>query len=62
MRNFSVRAKLTLAFSGLSLFVVLISLLAIRTLGAANDRFDNYVQGISARANTAHLVREAVDL
>ncbi len=62
MRNFTIRAKLTLAFSGLSLIVVLISLLAIRTLGAANDRFDDYVQGVSAMANTAHLMREAVDL
>ncbi len=61
MTNLSVRAKLSLAFAGLSLAVILISLLALKTLGDANARFESYVEGIGARANTAHLVREAVD-
>jgi methyl-accepting chemotaxis protein-1 (serine sensor receptor) len=61
MNNLSVRAKLTLAFAGLSLAVILVSLMAMRTLSQTNDRFEAYVNGISARATTAHLVKEAVD-
>ncbi len=62
MKNITVRAKLTLAFSGLSLAVIVIALLALKTLGDANLRFENYVHGIGARAETAHRVRESVDL
>ncbi|WP_394778210.1 methyl-accepting chemotaxis protein [Undibacterium sp.] len=62
MNNLTVRAKLTLAFGGLALLVLLIAGLALKTLGDANARFENYVNGINARANTAHLVREAIDL
>jgi methyl-accepting chemotaxis protein len=62
MKNMTVRAKLSLAFAGLSLTVIVISLLALKTLGDANLRFENYVHGIGARAETAHLVRESVDL
>jgi methyl-accepting chemotaxis protein-1 (serine sensor receptor) len=58
----TVRAKLAWAFGGLSLLVLLIAGLAVKTLGDANERFDSYVYGINARSNTAHLVREAVDL
>ncbi len=62
MDNMTVRAKLTWAFGGLALMVLLIAGLAVKTLGDSNARFENYVKGINARANTAHLVREAVDL
>jgi methyl-accepting chemotaxis protein-1 (serine sensor receptor) len=62
MANLTVRTKLSLAFTCLSVVVVLISLLAIKTLGDANAHFENYVHGIGARADTAHLIREAVDL
>jgi methyl-accepting chemotaxis protein-1 (serine sensor receptor) len=58
----TVRAKLTYAFGGLAVLVLLIAGMAVKTLGDANARFENYVNGINARANTAHLVREAVDL
>ena len=51
-----------MAFAGLALVVVLICIVALRTLSAANARFENYVRGIGARAEMAHLIREAVDL
>jgi len=62
MNTLTVRAKLTATFGGLAFLVLLIAGLAIKTLGDANDRFDGYVNGINARASTAHLVREAIDL
>jgi methyl-accepting chemotaxis protein-1 (serine sensor receptor) len=62
MNNMTVRAKLTWSFGGLTLLVLLIAGLAVKTLGDANERFESYVNGINARANTAHLVREAIDL
>lgn len=61
MKNLSVRAKLIFAFGGISLLVIIIAGLALQTLSKANDRFESYVNGIRARANTAHLVREAID-
>lgn len=62
MKNLTVRAKLTWAFGGLALLVLLIAGLSIKYLGDANQRFESYVNGINARASTAHLVREAIDL
>jgi methyl-accepting chemotaxis protein len=62
MNNLTVRTKLTWAFGSLVLFVLLIAALSIKTLGDANERFESYVNGINARASTAHLMREAVDL
>ena len=62
MNNLTVRAKLSLAFAGLSLAVVLISLLALRTLNEANNRFEDFARGIIARSDSAHMVRESVDL
>ncbi len=57
MNNPSVRAKLSLAFGALSALVLLIAGLSVKTLGDANERFEVFVNGINARANTAHLVR-----
>jgi methyl-accepting chemotaxis protein-1 (serine sensor receptor) len=62
MNTLTVRAKLTYAFGGLAFLVLLIAGMAVKTLGDANARFENYVNGVNARADTAHLVREAVDL
>ncbi|MDZ7922108.1 methyl-accepting chemotaxis protein [Rhodoferax sp.] len=62
MNNLTVRAKLTWAFGGLAFSVLLIGGMATKTLGDANDRFKNYVNGVNARSNTTHLVREAIDL
>ncbi len=62
MRNLTVKAKLILAFGVMASMLLLISGLALKRLGESNDRFEKYVAGINARANMAHLVREAVDL
>jgi len=59
--NMTVRAKLTLAFGGLATMVLLVSAFAISTLGDSNARFENYVDGISARATLAAELRSAVD-
>ena len=62
MNTLTVRSKLILAFVSLSLAVILIALLALKTLSDSNRNFESYVHGVGARADTAHLVREAVDL
>jgi methyl-accepting chemotaxis protein len=62
MKNMTVRAKLTWAFGGLSLMVLLISGLAMKSLSDANARFAQYVNGSNKRANVAQQVRESVDL
>lgn len=62
MNTMTVRAKLTWAFGGLALLVLLIAGMAIKTLGDANARFENYITGINERSDTAHMVREAIDL
>jgi methyl-accepting chemotaxis protein-1 (serine sensor receptor) len=59
--NMTVRAKLTLAFGGLALLVLLIAALSWKALSDANGAFENYVKGINARAEMAQGVRLAVD-
>ena len=62
MNTMTVRAKLTWAFGGLAFLVLLIAGIAIKTLGDSNARFENYINGINERSDTAHMVREAIDL
>ena len=62
MSKLTVRGKLTWAFGGLAFLVLLVAGLSIKFLGDANQRFESYITGINARASTAHLVREAIDL
>jgi methyl-accepting chemotaxis protein len=62
MKDLTVRAKLGWTFGGLLLVVMLIAALAVQFLGNANARFNGYVKGINVRADTAHLLREAIDL
>ncbi|MDR3368666.1 methyl-accepting chemotaxis protein [Rhodoferax sp.] len=62
MNTMTVRAKLTWAFGGLAFLVLLVAGMAIKTLGNAEANFENYVNGINARAEAAHAVREAIDL
>ena len=56
MNDMTVRAKLTLAFGGLAMMVLLVAGMAVKMLSDVNERFDKYVNGINARADTAHLV------
>ena len=62
MNNLTVRAQLTLAFGLLVFFLIGISILSVRSLSNFNAGFDQYVNGIMARANTAHRVRDAIDM
>ncbi|WP_310731976.1 methyl-accepting chemotaxis protein [Methylibium sp. Root1272] len=59
--NMTVRAKLTLAFGGLSVLVLLVAGLAVRSLADEHDQFVDYVHGVNARAQAAANVRSAVD-
>ena len=61
MNNVSVKFKLAIAFSLLTLLFLAISGLAIKALSSAEGNFQRYVNGIGERGTVAHLVREAVD-
>ncbi len=61
MNNVSVKFKLAVSFSLLTLLFLAISGLAIRALSSAEGNFQRYVNGIAERGTVAHLVREAVD-
>ncbi|NVI84141.1 methyl-accepting chemotaxis protein [Janthinobacterium sp. BJB401] len=62
MDKFTVRTQLTLAFGLLVFFLIGISILSVRSFSTFNAGFDQYVNGIMARANTAHRVRDAIDM
>lgn len=59
--NLTVKAKLTLVFGVLAFMVLLISGFAIKTLGNANERLTDFVNGINARALASAGVRTAVE-
>jgi methyl-accepting chemotaxis protein-1 (serine sensor receptor) len=62
MDKFTVRTQLTLAFGLLVFFLIGISILSVRSFSNFNASFDQYVNGITARANTAHRVRDAINM
>ena len=62
MDKFTVRTQLTLAFGLLVFFLIGISILSVRSFSNFNTSFEQYVNGIMARANTAHRVRDAIDM
>ena len=57
MNNLTVKKQLSLAFGALALLVLVVSLLGLRSLGAANDRFSGYVSGSNEREGLAMNVR-----
>jgi len=57
MNNLSVKQQLSLAFGALAILVLLVSLIALRGLSGANDRFSGYVSGAAERENLATAVR-----
>lgn len=61
MNSLTVSKKLTLAFGVLAALVFAIAGIAIRALSLDNDQFENFVNGINARALAAAQVMEAVD-
>ena len=61
MKNWSVKKQLSLAFGALAMLVLLVSLLALRGLSGANDRFAGYVGGAAERESMAVDVRIAAN-
>ena len=61
MNKLSVRARLTLVIGGMSLLAVAIATLSLIAIDRANDRLEDYVHGINARAEMAVDVRSAVN-
>ncbi len=57
----TVRGKLTLAFGALAAILLLVSGLALQSLGDANERFASFVQGVNARLLASYDLRTAVD-
>jgi methyl-accepting chemotaxis protein-1 (serine sensor receptor) len=57
----TVKAKLSLAFGLLAALVLLVSWLALNSLGDINESFSRYVQGVNARARAGADVRTGVD-
>jgi len=61
LQNFTVRSKLGWAFGILTLLVMIVSGLSLKSLSSANDRFSSYVNGLDARVKMAESVRTAID-
>ncbi|HEX5340904.1 MAG TPA: methyl-accepting chemotaxis protein [Duganella sp.] len=62
MKQLSVRAQLALAFGGMAVLLVMIAAISISSFLHLYQSFDEYVKGVRARSENAHLVHEAVDL
>lgn len=59
--RWSLRAKLLLAFSGVSALSLILAVLSVLSLTLLNKRFSNFVEGINTEAQAAADVRAAVD-
>lgn len=62
MKSMTVRAKLTWAFGGLALMVLLVAGLAMKSLSDADKDFSDYIDGVAQRGALVHEVRQSVDL
>src|SRR5450830_312174 len=60
-RYMTVRAKLTLAFGGLALIVLVASVVAISALTSSHQQLISFVDGIHTRGNLANNIRSAID-
>jgi len=56
----TVRAKLTLAFGGLALIVLVASVVAINALSTSNQQFVSFVSGIDTRAHLVEHIHASV--
>ena len=61
LKNLTIRAKLIAAFAGLSITVMFVAALSLKSLADSNERFSGFVNGINARALLAQQLRTAVD-
>ena len=57
MKKLTVKQQLSLAFGALAVLVLLVSLLGLRSLNSANERFSGYVSGPAERESLATDVR-----
>jgi methyl-accepting chemotaxis protein len=62
MKNLSVKKQLSLAFGALTLLVLVVSFLGLRSLGGAHDEFSGYISGPAAREALATDVRTFASL
>src|SRR6476620_2827368 len=62
LSNLSIGARLGATFALLACAVVAVSTFALNSLGASDDRFGNFVEGIDARAAITARLRTAVDV
>ncbi|HET8710539.1 MAG TPA: hypothetical protein VFM32_04135, partial [Spongiibacteraceae bacterium] len=53
LNSLTIKAKLTVAFSVLTLMVILVSLLSLHEISAGKERFANYVLGTAQRPESA---------
>jgi len=60
-KNTTLRVKLTFAFGGLAALVLVVAGLSLRSLGVADARLHDFVEGINARALAVASTRAAVD-
>ena len=59
--NLSIGVRLGATFAALAVAVVVVSTLSLRSLGASDERFTDFFEGINARASTVSKLRMAVD-
>ncbi|ELX08015.1 methyl-accepting chemotaxis serine transducer [Janthinobacterium sp. HH01] len=62
MKKLTFRVRLASGFGALAVLLVGIALISISSFSRQHDKFESYVNGVRARAEAAHLVREAVGL
>jgi methyl-accepting chemotaxis protein len=61
IKDMSVKARLYSAFGTLTVVVMVVAGMSLKSLNDSNARFSGFVSGIDARANIAQQVRTAVD-
>jgi methyl-accepting chemotaxis protein-1 (serine sensor receptor) len=57
----SVRAQLSITFTILTVALIVVATLSMQSLAHSNKRFDQFVEGINARATIASQLGSAVD-
>src|SRR5262245_5678316 len=61
IRQLKLRTKLMLGFAALAAIVMLVSGLALRSLGRSNDRFTGYLEGVAERERMVEDIRVAAN-
>jgi methyl-accepting chemotaxis protein-1 (serine sensor receptor) len=61
MRRWTLKKKLVVSFGTLACLILLVSGAAVTSLSAASAKFGGYIHGISARADVADELRDAIE-